>query len=99
MTVRILDEAASELEDAIDRYESIEPGLGIRLKNEARTVLTWIEDHFEMPRIRKNGYRRVNLKIFPYYISYIISGETVWILAFAHAARLPDYWIKRRGKR
>ncbi len=96
MTLRILKEAESELDDAISRYESIEHGLGIRLKDEAKAVISWIAANPELPRIRQSGYRRVNFKIFPYHIAYIIHDQTIWILAIAHQARLPEYWIERK---
>ena len=48
-----------------------------------------------MPRLRPGGYRRVNLKIFPYYISYVVRDPVIWILAIAHGHTLPDYWIDR----
>jgi len=41
------------------------------------------------------GYRRVNLRIFPYYIAYIIRSNGLWILAIAHTHRRPEYWIER----
>ena len=95
MTPRILKEAELELDDAISRYESIEPGLGIRLKDEARDLISRIAGNPELPRVRSNDYRRVNFKIFPYYIAYAIHDQTLWILAIAHQARRPDYWIER----
>ena len=96
MISRILKEAESELDDAISHYESIEPGLGIRLKDEAKAVISWIAANPESPRTRQSGYRRVNFKIFPYYVAYFIHDQTIWILAVAHAARRPKYWICRR---
>ena len=66
MNLRILEEAAAEFADAISRYESIESGLGIRLKEEVKSVVHWIADQPELPRVRSKGYRRVNLKVFPY---------------------------------
>jgi hypothetical protein len=95
MTLQILDEAAAELAEAIGRYESIECGLGIRFKEEVKSVLSWIADQPELHRIRSKGYRRVNLKIFPYYVAYFIFEDVIWILAVAHSARLPEYWIAR----
>jgi len=62
--VEILHEAEEELSDAILYYEGIEPGLGIRLKQEVRAAIQWIGDNREIPRLRPNGYRRVNLKVF-----------------------------------
>ena len=95
MILRILEEAESELDDAISRYESIEPGLGIRLKDEAKAVISRIAENPESPRTRPNDYRRVNFRIFPYYIAYIIHDQTIWILAIPHQARRPEYWIER----
>ena len=95
MNLRIVDQAADELGDAIARYESIESGLGVRLKQDVKTAVAWIADHAELPRSRPMGYRRVNLKVFPYYIAYIIHSEVIWVLAIAHSARRPEYWITR----
>ena len=39
---------------------------------------------------------RVNLKVFPYYIAYVIHSGIIWILAIAHGARRPEYWLERR---
>ena len=98
MKLRILDEATAELTDAIARYEAIEPGLGIRLKQETQAAVAWIAEHAELPRMRPTGYRRVNLKVFPYYAAYRVEADTIWILAIAHAARRPEYWIGRSPK-
>lgn len=96
MKVEILEEAAAELHDAVARYEEIEPGLGLRLKMEVRQTLQWIGEHAEIPRLRPKGYRRVNLRIFRYYIAYHVWNDGVWILAVAHAHRRPEYWIGRK---
>ncbi len=98
MNLRIIDEAAAEFADAIARYESIESGLGIRLREEVKAAIAWISDQPELPRIRPKGYRRVNLKVFPYHIAYIVHIDEIWVLAIAHSARLPEYWIARGVK-
>jgi len=95
VNTRILEEAASEFADAVARYESIEFGLGVRMKQEVKSALGWISVHPEAPRVRPMGYRRVNLKVFPYYVAYITHDDAVWVLAIAHSARLPEYWIRR----
>ena len=95
MILQFLDEAATELADAIARYETTESGLGVRLKEEVKSVIDWIADQPELPRLRPEGYRRVNLKVFPYYIAYLLHAEVIWVLAIAHSARLPEYWIRR----
>lgn len=96
MKLEILEEAESELIEAVDRYEEIEPGLGIRLKEEIRNTLRWISEHAHLPRLRPKGYRRVNLKVFRYYVAYHVWNETIWILAIAHSHRRPEYWIERK---
>ena len=50
MKLRILDEAGAEFADAIARYEAIESGLGVRLKQEVRAALEWIAGNAELPR-------------------------------------------------
>ncbi len=96
MKVQILEQAAAEFADAIARYESFESGLGSRLKTEIKSSVAWISGHPDLPRVRPKGYRRVNLKVFPYYIAYVIHSDVVWILAIAHSARRPEYWIHRQ---
>jgi hypothetical protein len=95
MKQRILDEATAEFADAIYRYESIESGLGVRLKQEVWSAVAWIAEHAELPRVRPKGYRRVNLRVFPFYVAYMIWDDTIWVLAIAHTARKPEYWIDR----
>ncbi len=98
MQTRIVAEAEAELTEAIIRYEEIEPGLGLRLKDEARAVIEWIESHPTMPRIRPAGYRRVNLKVFRYYIAYAVVNDVIWILAIAHGHRRPEFWAGRKSQ-
>lgn len=57
MKIEILHEAEEELNEAVAYYEEIESGLGVRLKEEARTIIRWIGDNPEIPRLRPKGYR------------------------------------------
>ena len=94
----VLQQAFEELNDAIVYYEEQQAGLGLRLKDEVDQHVNWILGNSTVPQIRRGGYRRVNLKVFPYYIAYIIREDTLWILAIAHGHRKPKYWIKRKNK-
>ena len=47
----------------------------------------WIMQNYTVPRVRNGGYRRVNLKTFPYYIAYMVCVDTLWIPAIAHNHR------------
>ena len=98
MNLEVLQEAEAELNEAVAHYEEIEPGLGLRLKEEARKTLVWIREHPELPRLRPKGYRRVNLKVFRYYVAYHIWADTIWVLAIPHGHRRPEYWIQRKDR-
>ncbi len=94
----ILQEAFDELNDAIAYYEEQQVGVGLRLKNEVDQHIRWITENSDVPRLRRGGYRRVNLKAFPYYITYIIRENVLWILAIANSYKKPEYWIKRKNE-
>ena len=95
MILQILDDATAEFADAIAHYEDIESGLGVRFRQEVQATTAWIGQPPELPNLRPNGFRLVNLKVFPYYVAYMIHSEIIWILAIAHSARRPEYWIER----
>jgi len=84
-----------EAREAINYYELEEPGLGDLLWQELDMMVHWIVANAEVPRLRSGRYRRVNLRAFPYYIAYALRGESVLLLAVAHSARRPEYWIDR----
>ena len=88
MKIEILHEAEEELNEAIGYYEEIEPGLGVRLKDEVRAVIQWIGDNPEVPKLRPKGYRRINLRVFRFYVPYFIWNDAVWILAVRLPRRL-----------
>ena len=95
MSIKFLPEARDELLEAVAYYEGEASRLGWRLWEEIERHIAWIERNYEVPRMRPGGYRRVNLKLFPYYISYIVRESVIWILALAHGHRRPEYWIDR----
>lgn len=91
MTIRFAEEAQREFLDAISHYEEARGGLGRRFKNEVDRCVLWIAEHPELYRLRPGGYRRINLRVFPYYVPYIVRGQILWILAVAHGYRKPLY--------
>jgi hypothetical protein len=95
MSLIVLPEAELEFEESVIHYESKESGLGVRFRNEVALVVDWIEQNPDVPRLRPKGYRRVNLRIFQHYVAYVIRGNTIWIVAIAHAHRRPEFWLKR----
>jgi plasmid stabilization system protein ParE len=95
MIVEFLPEAKSELLDAVEYYEGQLAGLGKRFWSEVDQHISWIAENPEVPRARDGGYRRVNLRLFPYYVAYIVRDPIIWILSIAHGHSLPEYWIDR----
>ena len=75
MTVEFLQEAEQELTEAALRYESKEPELGRRSRNEVARVVRRIAEDPMLWRERVGGNRRVNCPAFPYFVAYIIRGK------------------------
>ena|SRR2546425_3247962 len=96
MNITFLREAQLEFLDYISYYEGEQPGLGRRFKNEVDRTLLWVAERPQVCRLRRDGYRRINLRVFPYYIPYIVRGPNLWVLAVAHTRRKPAYWIERK---
>ena len=95
MRVVVLPVAASEFRDAVIYYEQLQSGLGSRFRDEVNRHIQWIRKNPTLPRIRNKRYRRVNLKVFPYYLAYSIWDNKIWALAIANSYRKPEYWIHR----
>ncbi len=95
MNYGFLEEARDELLEAVLYYESKEPGLGVRLREEVSHVVERILADPYLWRERAGGYRRVNCPVFPYYIAYFIRAEKIVIAAVAHGHRRPGYWRDR----
>lgn len=95
MTYRFLPQAEQDLNDAVDYYETCQPGLGTDFLIEIRKSISRI---LEYP----DGWTRVSVNIrrclanrFPYEIIYTVADGSVLILAVANQHRHPDFWKLR----
>jgi plasmid stabilization system protein ParE len=95
MTLDFLPDAAAELYEAAQYYETREKGLGLRLRNEVLQVCGSILQQPLLWRERPGGYRRVNCPVFPFYVAYLIRNDEILVAAVAHGHRRPDYWKNR----
>lgn len=95
LALEFLPEAAAEVQCVTGDYEAKVPGLGVRFRCEVETACAAILTHPMLWRLRPDGWRRVNLPGFPYYIAFVLRDEIVLVVAVAHAARHPDYWKNR----
>lgn len=96
--IEFIDATLAEVDEALSHYESIDLDLGICLREEVGRYADFIRRNPLVTALRAGGYRRVNLRTFPYYFAYIIHEETIWVLAFGHHARRPEYWRGREGE-
>jgi plasmid stabilization system protein ParE len=95
MNYRFLPQAESDLGDAIDQYETCQPGLGSEFLIEVRqTVARIIEYPDGWTQVSENA-RRCLTNRFPYEIIYTIEGGMILILAVANQHRHPDFWKSR----
>ena len=95
MRVELHPQADAEFAAQVEYYEEKEAGLGVQFYREVMAFLDWIAENPSLPRVRKN-YRRVNLKVFPFYIAYVFERDLVWVLAVAHGKKRPGYWMRRQ---
>ena len=89
--------ALEELIEAVDFYESRQPGLGGDFFGEVEAGVDAILDAPERwPLIHHaNGVRGYLLSRFPYRLCYRRFGKQWQIVAVAHTSRQPDYWRER----
>ncbi len=89
-------EAAAEVQCIVGDYEAKIQGLGARFRHEVEDACAAIVQHPLLWRLRDEGWRRVNLPGFSYYIAFIIREEVVPVVAVSHHSRHPDYWKIRQ---
>jgi len=89
-------DALGELRDAVAYYETVRDGLGRQLLAAAEEAAELLRAHPESGRVIRPPYRRFLLKRFPYGVIYRQTPDGVYIIAFMHLKRRPDYWEKRQ---
>ena len=95
MTVRFLEVAQEELDEAIAYYNSQVPGLGDAYLLEAVAAIERIRRFPEAWQPLGEQVRRCRLRRFPYGLVYAVDEGDILIVAVAHAHRRPDYWRDR----
>jgi len=95
MSVRLLESAQVELDDAIAWYASQAPGLGDAFLIETLKTLKLIEQYPKAWHPLTQQVRRCRLRRFPYSVVYAQEGSDLLVLAVAHQHRKPGYWRTR----
>jgi plasmid stabilization system protein ParE len=95
MSVRLLESAQAELDDAIAWYAEQAPGLGDAFLIETLKTLKLIEQYPKAWHPLTQQVRRCRLRRFPYSVIYAQEGSDLLVLAVAHQHRKPGYWRAR----
>jgi plasmid stabilization system protein ParE len=95
MIFKFHESAEKELLDAIDYYESSEPGLGFKFSGEVLSAIYRICEHPQAWTEIDAQTRRCLTQKFPYGILYRIVENEILIMAVMHLHRKPDYWKER----
>ncbi len=91
-------DAIVELEEAALWYEDLRPGLGEEFIAEIDATVARV---IEQPALftlwaGEAKVRRAVVERFPYVLFFEATETEVLVLAVAHAARRPGYWLARR---
>jgi plasmid stabilization system protein ParE len=95
VTVRFLEVAQRELDEAIAYYNSQVPGLGDAYLVESVATIERIRRFPEAWQPLGEQVRRCRLRRFPYGLIYAVDEGNILIVAVAHTHRRPDYWRDR----
>jgi toxin ParE1/3/4 len=95
--LRVAPEAEEELAKAAEWYEAKRLGLGVELVLHVQRAFDEIREAPEASPLWQPGrpYRKLVMRRFPYVIMFTVDGESVEVLAVAHAKRRPGYWADR----
>lgn len=97
MTYKVLvrPEAAREIQEAFDWYEERSEGLGLEFLRVADACLSGVQRNPAAYQIVHEQVRRALLRKFPYALFYLVTGDTVVVLACFHVKRSPADWLRR----
>jgi len=96
--VAFLEVAEAELDNTIKYYESEQPGLGARFRDEVSRAVSRITAYPSAYQMLSRRTRRCLIAKFPYGIifQHNTSENEVLVIAIAHLHRKPDYWLSRK---
>lgn len=97
---RIEPDAADELSEATQWYESRRSGLGrellLAIDDSLNFLDQWPGSGSLIPKMPRDlPVRRVPVRRFPYHLVYLETEAAMRIPAFAHDHRRPGYWRSR----
>lgn len=100
MNVKVSKEAARELEEAAAWYEKEQSGLGLRLIDAFEHAIQLLREPNPpltpaQGKAARLGGKKLILHRFPFSLITFQFDQKINVVAFAHHARKPGYWMKR----
>lgn len=80
--------------DAVRFYENRVEGLGKTLEREIAKAASRISEHPQGWPKERGTIRKCLLHKFPYKLIYSVEQDHIFIIAFAHQRRRPNYWME-----
>jgi plasmid stabilization system protein ParE len=91
-----LPEAEAEVAEAVDWYESQQPGLGKEFLSELYAMIPAADRRPELYASARGGTRKIRLSRFHYYcVHFSIEGGVFKVWAVFHGAQNPQRLIRR----
>ena len=95
MTVRFLDAAKTEFDDAVKYYDEQRSGLGLNFGEEVEQTLERIAHYPDAWSRLSLRIRRCLVNRFPYSVIYENRGEIIIVVAIQHHHQRPESWRSR----
>ena len=93
--VIVRPEAAREIQEAFDWYEGRSEGLGLEFLRAADACLSGVRRNPSAFQPVHEQVRRALLRKFPYALFYLLSDDTIVVVACFHVRRSPADWQRR----
>ena len=85
----------AEVAEALKRYDAVSQHLGEEFNTELRRVIGLAAAKPGRFHVLKPGFRRANLKRFPYHFIYRELPDGIRVTLVRHHRRHPDYGMER----
>jgi toxin ParE1/3/4 len=86
---------ATDIAKAVRWYRDIDPALGSAFKLELTFALERIEKDPTRFHFDRSGWRRLNLKRFPYHILFTEEQHVIRVMAVRHHQQNPSFGVSR----
>ncbi|XOZ32169.1 type II toxin-antitoxin system RelE/ParE family toxin [Halomonadaceae bacterium KBTZ08] len=93
--VRIRPDAERDIEEAAQWYELQRQGLGHEFMDSVQQTLNRISENPSLYPVVHRNSRRALISKFPFGVHYVVTGDTVVVIAVMHGRRHPNWWKER----